>query len=111
MYEEHIPVDVISEIFENIDIKEKDYREKALKIMGIKKCDVYGIIENDIIKKVLNINGKEKIIEDDEVLSNDTPLIDVLYKIHEKKKMFHIREWSNKKNCHPIRFAKTPCSC
>ena len=46
MYEEHIPVDVISEIFENIDIKEKDYREKALKIMDDKKFDVYGINEN-----------------------------------------------------------------
>ena len=86
MYEEYIPIEVISEIFENIDIKEPDYREKALNIMDKKKFDVYGLSENGIIKKILNIDGKEKTIEKNEILYDNTPLIDVLYKIRDKKR-------------------------
>ncbi len=90
MYETHIPIEVISEIFENIDIKEQDYREKALKIMDKKKFDVYGLSEDGIIKKILSIDGKEKIIEKNEILYNNTPLIDVLYKMRDKKRFFII---------------------
>jgi len=91
IFSKNISVNLITKKLISCNSETDDYLNKAIEYMKKRNFDVLGYKENNIVEQYITINREIKPIKPSDIVAETTPIIDVLYLMSKKKRLFVMR--------------------